>query len=240
MSFYLLDHPNPNGLSYSLTRSEPIRGIVLHTAENVADTIGPDGGAEAVAKYGASTTRASWHVTVDKDSIIYMLPDRMQAWHVIGYNQTTLGIEQACQASKWNEYPADWVDAVITNTATVVKQWCELYDIPMKRITKAEYDSGKRGILAHADLDPTRRSDPGADYPWDLLFEKLEADMALTDEDIERIAKAVWAIQLGPSVGNISTATALSRAYGYAKIAAEKDPADVVDELAARLGEWYG
>jgi len=187
MSFYLLDHPNPNGLSYSLTRGEPIRGIVLHTAENVADTIGPDGGAERVASYGATTRRASWHVTVDKDSIIYMLPDRMQAWHVVGYNSSTLGIEQACQASKWKEYPADWVDATITNTATVVKQWCELYDIPMKRISRDEYDSGKRGILAHADLDPSRRSDPGKDYPWDLLFEKMETDMTEFYIELEKL-----------------------------------------------------
>jgi len=235
MNYYLLDHPNPNGDHFVRTSVRQVRGIVIHTAENVADTVGPDGGAEAVANYGATAARSvSWHATVDKDSIIYMLPDEYTAYHVIGYNNSTLGIEQACQSAKWNTYPPEWVDGTIANTAKVVGDWCEKYRIPKKRITKAEFDSGAKGIMAHADLDPLRRSDPGADYPWDLLFEKMEDDMALSDEDIQKIAEKVWQARLGPSVGNITLATAIGRTYGLS-LKIDTLPEEVADLLAARL-----
>jgi len=240
MGYYLLDNPNPNGDHFTRTSVRQIRGVVIHTAENVADTIGPDGGAESVANYGATAARSvSWHATVDKDSIIYMLPDEYTAYHVIGYNATTLGIEQACQSAKWAEYPDDWVEATLNNTAKVVREWCKKYNIPMVRITKAEFDAGGKGILAHADLDPARRSDPGRTFPWDRFLQKVTGESMVTPEEVKAIAEAVWDAKLGPSSGGISMATAVQRTY-----MASLSPLDidalankVADVLAARLQE---
>jgi hypothetical protein len=252
MTYYLLDHPNPNGQHYSTSRNGvPIRGIVIHTAENVADTIGPDGGAESVANYGATAARSvSWHATVDKDSIIPMLPDHYKAYHVIGYNESTLGIEQACQASGWATYPPDWVSGVLSNAAEVVRGWCVAHNIPVKRISKAEYDAGGSGILAHADLDPSRRSDPGVGFPWDRFLNIVKEGVdVMTSEEIAAIAKAaaaaVWDSKLGASSGNISMATAVQRTYMASLedactcecVCNKEEIADAVaDKLAVRLG----
>jgi hypothetical protein len=134
-----------------------------------------------------------------------MLPDAFTAYHVIGYNSSTLGIEQACQSAKWDEYPSDWVDAIISNTAKVVGDWCKKYNIPAKRITKAEFDAGGRGVLAHADLDPVRRSDPGKSYPWGLLWEKIGGDSMLTEEQETFLAAfADSSLGLDPPAGGTS------------------------------------
>ena len=47
---WLLDHPNPNGTNYYTSRTQPIRLIVVHTAEVLPDFTPPDRGAEAVAR----------------------------------------------------------------------------------------------------------------------------------------------------------------------------------------------
>lgn len=181
MSYYLLDHPNPNGKFYHTTRLTCQHGIngphliVIHTAENKADTIPADDGAEAVAKYASNTTRqVSWHVTGDSDSIIDMLPDEYTAFHARDYNRCALGYEQAVQADMWPSYSYDYRTAVIRNTAKKVAEWSQKHGIPIKRINRAAADRGEYGIISHADLDPTRRTDPGASYPWYYLLEQAE------------------------------------------------------------------
>lgn len=184
MSFYLLDHPGPNVTKWYTTRRKPIQIIVIHTAENLPDFTPPDKGAENVARYGAATSRqVSWHATVDSDSIIPMLPASYTAFHVRGYNSLSLGVECATQARKWSEAPPEWVDKVITNLSDVVREWGEQFQIPYHRIARVNVDNGRRGLVAHADLDPGRRTDPGEDFPWGLLWQKLgigeETEMVL-------------------------------------------------------------
>jgi N-acetyl-anhydromuramyl-L-alanine amidase AmpD len=141
------------------------------------------------------------------------------AYHVINYNGSTLGIEMACQGSQWAMYPKEWVTGTLTNAAKVVREWCVAHDIPMVRISKAEYDRGGTGIIAHGDLDPTRRSDPGVGFPWDRFLNMVrEGDEVVTEQEIAAIAKAaaeaVWqGSRLGASSGNISMATAVQRTY---------------------------
>jgi N-acetylmuramoyl-L-alanine amidase len=194
MSFYLLEHRNPNGDHFYTTRRQPIQIIVLHTTEQLPDYHPPDEGAEKVARYAATTTRkVSWHQTVDSDSIIPMLPDSFTAWHVRGYNARALGVEISTQARRWSTAPPDWVEKTITNLADVIRYWGELYQIPYHRIARANVDRGRRGIVAHADLDPTRRTDPGPDFPWGLLWTKLglivEEEMTLKQGDIGNAVK---------------------------------------------------
>lgn len=182
MSYYLLDHPNPNGPFYYTQRKTCKHGknqphlIVIHTAENKADTIPADEGAEAVAKYASTTTRqVSWHYTVDSDSIVAMLPDEYVAFHASSYNTCALGVEQAVQAALWPQYTYEYRTAVIRNAAHVVRGWQHKYGIPNRRITRAQADAGEAGIISHAELDPDRRSDPGVSYPWYYLLDQTGA-----------------------------------------------------------------
>lgn len=146
------------------------RVIVLHTAENVPDVHGNDRTAEALAAYGAGTPRqASWHVCVDADSIVECLPDDATAFHVVGYNTISLGVEICTQARRWGQNKRHDTK-LLRNAAKVVARWSVRHDIPIPKtnggiLTKAEVDAGKAGITKHALLDPSRRSDPGPDFP---------------------------------------------------------------------------
>jgi N-acetyl-anhydromuramyl-L-alanine amidase AmpD len=171
--YYLLDRRNPVQHFYT-TRRKPIQIIVVHTTEQLPDLIGQDSGAENVAQYASTTTRkVSWHQTVDSDSIIPTLPDSYTAWHVRGYNSLSLGVEISTQAKAWPTAPPRWTEATITNLSDVIRRWGELYQIPYQRITRTQVDDGTRGIVAHSDLDPTRRTDPGVGFPWTMLWRRL-------------------------------------------------------------------
>lgn len=183
MSFYLLDHPNPNGQHYYTTRRKPIQIIVIHTAENLPDLNPPDEGADFVARIAERTTRSvSWHSTVDSDTIIPMLPDTHTAWHVRGYNSMGLGIEIATQARRWSDLPQDFSDGLLDQAATVVAEWCKKWALPVEYVSPQQINRGAQGITAHSVLDPTRRSDPGWNTGmWTNFLDRVERKMNGTD-----------------------------------------------------------
>lgn len=219
--YYLPSHHYVTPKPWYTTRYKPIELIVLHTAENLPDYVAPDNGAEGVAAYGASTSRASWHVTVDSDSTIYMLPDEFTAWHVRGYNSRSLGIEMSGHAAtNWTEAPVTWRTALLQRAAAVVADWCRTWDIPVVQLTSPPAD-GARGIVAHSTLDPTRRRDPGFNFPWELflhmvteLVEENDMFFLFTDPDTPARARRVdywkrvlnelgfWPEEFGPDVSN--------------------------------------
>lgn len=184
MGYYLLDHPNPNAPVrsngkrgwYYPTRNKPITIIVIHTAENLPDIIPPDGGAEAIARYGATTSRAaSWHQTVDSDTTIAMLPDSYTAFHVIGYNSLGLGIELCTRAASWDAVPQAFRLALLNRGARAAARMAKTHGIPRRLLTKAQVDSGAKGFISHARLDPTRRTDPGAGFPWSAFLSMVNS-----------------------------------------------------------------
>ena len=169
MAFPLLSNPHKH---FHTARRSPILGIVLHVTAGLEDFTPPDDGAEATVRYGQGNARpASWHGIVDSDSIIDCLPDSYTAFHVIGYNSPTLGLEIANANAKWAGKPKRWVDGTIANAA----EWCrprvEKYKLPVQLCTKAQVDAAIKagrpfGFTYHAYLDPKNRTDPGKDFPW--------------------------------------------------------------------------
>ena len=165
--------------------------IVLHTPEAVPDLKPPDSTAEKVARYGASLTKhdaprsASWHASVDSDSIIWMLPDEARAWHVHRYSESALGIELGSRAKDWArpEVPDWWKNSTLENAARVCAFWSVKFDIPPVLLTKANLDrrDKTRGYIYHGVADPKRRSDPGVrplTFPQDEFFARLAKNIA--------------------------------------------------------------
>src|SRR5688500_6361688 len=95
MGFYLLDNPNPNGPFYYTTRRGKILAMVVHITAGLEDLDATnDHSAEATARYAATTSRpVSWHLGSDTDSGFHLLPASYTAFHVRGYNSTTIGHE---------------------------------------------------------------------------------------------------------------------------------------------------
>lgn len=174
MSFYLLDNPNPNGRFYYTRRKRCRHGydkahlIVLHSAENLPDFDPPDMGAESVARYASRTKRSvSWHVTVDSDSIINMLPSSYVGFHVRNYNTCSVGIEIATQHDAWLKAPETWLYRVYDNIADAL--WGLASELGIPLIDRRD-DPSKWGVTTHAVLDPTRRKDPGDAFPFDWVL----------------------------------------------------------------------
>lgn len=177
MGFYLIDNPNatakvtspyaqwgywgfPNALP------QPPKVITVHTAENTPDLVGADGGAEAVARFFATTgRRASVHKVIDSDSIIDLLPDTHRAIHSKFAWEDSLSFEISYKAAWWGRNPA-YEARLLRNAARICRDWVSRYGITARRINLTEYRRGASGFIAHGDLDPARRTDPGSRFPW--------------------------------------------------------------------------
>lgn len=178
MTYWLLDHENTNAKLrsngkwgwYYPSRRKPISLVVMHVPVAAYDTVGEDTTAERVANYFTQNSRpASAHVSIDRDSVVELLPDDFTAFHVRGYNGLSLGIEQGWDPDDWGK-SEEFDREVMRRVADWLRPRIDSYNIPLVRLTKADVDAGKSGFTEHSLLDPTRRTDPGPDYPWEMLF----------------------------------------------------------------------
>ncbi len=169
--YYLLSHPNSNAPVrengqpgwYHTTRQSQISGIVVHTAEGRP--------AVGVAEYFTFNSRpASAHVVLDELVTIPLLPDEFTAFHAAGGNSRGLGIEIAAWAGKWGTIDAELERQLVEEAA----KWCgrkaAMYGVPAIRLNAQQWASGQMGFIAHGDLQPDIRTDPGAAFRWDRFL----------------------------------------------------------------------
>jgi hypothetical protein len=187
---YLETHPPARSQYRAKRRQPPSGGIVVHSAECAADLDGPDTAAESVAAFIARRRDpASYHSVVDSDSVCRVGRYEWEMFHEgTGGNPYSLGLSFACHAAAWPQLTAaGWADKAIRNgarEAAAMAVWVKATTgvvVPARRITAVQYRAKKPGFISHAELDPGRRSDPGAGFPWDkfLANYKLIADRAL-------------------------------------------------------------
>ncbi|MCY4058692.1 MAG: N-acetylmuramoyl-L-alanine amidase [Gammaproteobacteria bacterium] len=153
------------------TKGRKVLNIVWHTAENTPDRKPPDSGAESIAAYFSRTRRAaSAHVCVDSDSAVFYLPSRYMAWHCIGANAFSVGIEICTQASKWEwllRDARDYALDLLWRTAQVSAGYAISLGIEVRHVTGSQAKVGTTGIFGHGEWDSKRRTDPGPDFPWE-------------------------------------------------------------------------
>lgn len=174
MSYYLLEHGQRE--HWYKTRQNEVTLGVIHTAEMAPDLDGADDAGERLNRYAATTDRSvSWHDTSDRDSHVEMLPLSYTGWHVRGYNSRSVGLEQALYARSWPLLTPEQRREFIEQAAHAVARWVREFDLPLRVLTRAQADANQKGLVAHATLDPARRSDPGAAFPWaELLLVSAE------------------------------------------------------------------
>lgn len=155
---------------------------MVHSAENTTDLVLPDQGAEAVARFiSTRPDPGSYHDLVDADSIVHVVDYDDEAFHDgTGGNRWSLGLSFACRAAQWPELPIVWRAEALRNAARSARMMADHVkartgiEVPARRITAAQYRAGEPGFVTHADLDPTRRSDPGAAFPWGQFLTMFE------------------------------------------------------------------
>lgn len=163
MTFYLLNNPNPSasGTFHGHRADEDKTAVVLHTTES-----DPGAGAEAPANYIATTHRTvSYHTIVDDEQALRLMPWGYVAFGVRGFNRPAVHVSWATYHNRWGLHSPGWEDAAIRNGAEHTRRILDHYDIPARRISASQARNGVKGICTHMELDPSRRQDPGPDFP---------------------------------------------------------------------------
>lgn len=152
-------------------KEERIKFIILHytALDNVGSIRELTGGVSA-----------HFLVLDEDDNKIYSLvPLEQRAWHAgvsafrgrTNINDTSVGIEIVSDgiAKEYRSDPnpyhpydhyVDYKPIQIEKVAQIIKYVAEKYNIPA------------RNIVAHSDIAPSRKKDPGAKFPWKELYDK--------------------------------------------------------------------
>jgi len=149
----LIDSPSPNFDE----RGRAADTVILHYT-------GMPTGAEALARLVDPQAKVSAHYLVEEDGVVYRLvAEEKRAWHAgvsswkgeSDINARSIGIEIVNPGHEWGyrDFPAAQVDAVIA----LLKEIRTRHNVPASR------------VLAHSDVAPGRKEDPGEKFPWGSL-----------------------------------------------------------------------
>jgi len=146
--------PSPNHGPRQGTRPDM---LILHYT-------GMESGAAALARLRDPLGEVSAHYLVFEDGgIVQLVPEAARAWHagagawkgVTDVNSRSIGIEivHPGHAGGLPPYPEAQIAAVTALARDIVSRWA----IPADR------------VLAHSDIAPGRKEDPGETFPWGRL-----------------------------------------------------------------------
>lgn len=134
-----------------------IDALVLHYT-------GMTTGAAALARLRDPAAKVSAHYLVEEDGRVFQLVDEAdRAWHAgvsawagrTGLNGSSIGIEIVNPGHEWGlkPFPAAQIEAVAALAAGAMRR----HGVPPSR------------VLAHSDIAPRRKQDPGELFPWARL-----------------------------------------------------------------------
>jgi len=139
-------------LPYFDNRNAKIDMLVIHClAHNVQSAL------DAFHRHQVSA-----HYLIDEKGKIYSLvAEHKRAWHAgksfwqgqTGLNHNSIGIELCSPSLGQTPYPMRQISALIR----------------LCKHLKRKYHIKKQNILAHSDIAPTRKPDPGKAFPWAYL-----------------------------------------------------------------------
>jgi N-acetylmuramoyl-L-alanine amidase len=136
-----------------------IDAIILHYT-------GMTSGPAALARLCEVAAKVSCHYFVDENgTITQLVPEERRAWHagvsswqgVSDLNSHSIGVEIVNPGHDFGypDFPAAQIDAVIALCRDVMAR---------RKISPAR-------VLAHSDVAPNRKNDPGEKFPWAKLAE---------------------------------------------------------------------
>ncbi len=153
----LIETPSPN---FGPRRGAVIDMLVLHYT-------GMPTGAEALARLVDPAAAVSAHYLIDEDGTVHALVDEgLRAWHaglswwrgVADVNSHSIGIELVNPGHEfgYRPFPRAQIDALTALSLRILAR----HPIP------------PRNVLAHSDVAPTRKTDPGELFPWQEMAAK--------------------------------------------------------------------
>jgi len=148
-----IDMPSPNFDERTL----PVTMIVLHYT-------GMFDGASAIARLRDPEAKVSAHYVVEEDgSVLRLVPEDKRAWHagrshwrgLTDVNSASVGIEIVNPGHDhgYRPFRAEQIESVVQLVADI----------------KARHGIGRGDVVAHSDIAPRRKRDPGEFFPWSKL-----------------------------------------------------------------------
>lgn len=183
--------PRKNGLTPRL--------LILHYT-------GMSSAAKAVAWLACAQSGVSCHYVIDEaGGITQLVPERLRAWHagvsswagLTDINSASIGIE--IQNPGHEDGYADFPAAQMTAVAALSRDIVERHRIM------------PRDVLAHSDVAPARKVDPGEKFDWSFLH-RLEVGHWVPPVPVDSGDEGFGSGYFGPAV--FEAQEALQR-YGY-------------------------
>lgn len=154
----MLSHPSPN-FDERRDGAKPSFIILHYTGMKTA--------ADALARLCDPAAKVSAHYTVDEDGSVYShVEEGARAWHagqsfwrgLTDMNTHSIGIEIVNPGHEWGyrPYPEAQIQSVSDLCVAIMKR----HGIPPEN------------VLAHSDIAPSRKEDPGELFPWKSLAEQ--------------------------------------------------------------------
>jgi N-acetylmuramoyl-L-alanine amidase len=148
-------HPSPN--HGERKDGKAVSALVLHYT-------GMRDAASALHQLCNPAAQVSSHYLVLEDGrILQLVPEERRAWHAgagswqgeTDMNSASIGIEVVNPGHEhgYRAFPAAQMEAVAALSADIVRRW----HIPQDR------------VIAHSDMAPARKQDPGELFAWDTL-----------------------------------------------------------------------
>lgn len=139
-----------------------VDSVVMHTTE-----VSLQGTIDIFEDRGNSV---SSHFVIAPNGDIYEMVDtRDSAWHATYYNSRSIGIEMVGFANS----PSTWNEQNLASLVDLLSWIVTAYpDIPLVKPTGNAYDYpndryNEPGIVAHSQVQPWNKTDPGIYFPWD-------------------------------------------------------------------------
>ena len=157
MSLRFVDRPSPN-FDQRVGVKQPDILLLHYTGMQSCEA--------AVTRLTDPEARVSSHYTIDEDGTVYVhVAEDKRAWHAgisswrgqSDINSRSIGIEIVNPGHEfgYRAFPEAQIEAVIALSQKVVAQ----HEIPA------------RNVIAHSDVAPGRKTDPGELFPWRRLAE---------------------------------------------------------------------
>lgn len=150
----------------SIAKNERVRFLVLHyTATDDAESLRLLTQGDVSAHYLVKTHPESLH---GKPIVLQLVPESQRAWHAgVSYwqgrnslNDTSIGIEivnkgftERMLRREWYPYNESQIELIERLTKDIVER----------------YNIEPANVVAHSDIAPLRKSDPGPLFPWKRL-----------------------------------------------------------------------
>jgi N-acetylmuramoyl-L-alanine amidase len=191
----MIKRPSPN---FDSRGHAPIDILLLHYT-------GMQTGEAAMARLTDAAAKVSAHYTVDEDGTVYAHVDEAaRAWHAgvsfwagaTDINARAIGIEIVNPGHEfgYRDFPAAQIEAVIA----------------LSRAILARHAIAPARVLAHSDVAPARKQDPGERFPWGKL---AEAGIGLWPRGARRPHRR--ALQQGMTGSDVRILQTKLAQYGY-------------------------